>query len=174
MGACDRRFWMRWAGVLAMTVAGAGLMACNDDDDDPATATVVVTNQVTGAVTTNAVAVPAGNNDAAAPGGEGAGHASVAGTWNGVFGSDEGQGHLDLELVQAADAVSGQFFLSRGAGGQAGNAAGTVTGDRLVVRLTVNGSAAWIKLDGHVNASSTAYEGNWTGSFGSGAFALQK
>lgn len=40
--------------------------------------------------------------------------------------------------------------------------------------LTVNGSPAWIELDGHVNASSSAYIGDWNGTFGSGTFALQK
>ena len=38
----------------------------------------------------------------------------------------------------------------------------------------VRASSGRIELDGHVNASSTAYIGNWSGSFGTGTFALQK
>ena len=174
MSAIDNRFWMSWVGAAAMAVVSVGLMACNDDDDDATSPVVVViTNQVTGVVTTNVVA-SAGNNDAAAPNGVAANYAQVAGKWNGVFGSDEGQGHMDLELLQTADAVTGQFYLVNGGSGQVGNASGLVTGDHLVVMLSVNGSAAWIELDGHVNASSTAYIGNWSGSFGTGTFALQK
>jgi len=176
MRALDGRFWMSWVGVAAIVVASGGLVACDDDDDaEVQTVVVVQTNRVTGAVTTNVVAVADGGDAAAAPAGEAAAnYAQVAGAWNGVFGSNEGTGHLDLELDQTADAVTGQFYLTNGGPGQVGNATGIVMGDHLVVMLSVSGSDAWIELDGHVNASSTAYLGNWNGSFGAGTFSLQK
>ncbi|NLG34787.1 MAG: hypothetical protein GX548_05485 [Lentisphaerae bacterium] len=184
MSASNHRFWMSWVGAAAMVAASGGLMACSDDDEDgePQTVVVVQTNRVTGAVTTNVVVVADADDDddAAAPAPEvevenGAVNvAQVAGEWNGVFQSDEGQGHLDLELIQTADAVAGQFFLANGGAGQVGHATGIVLGDHLVVMLTVNGSDGWIELDGQVNATSSAYTGDWNGSFGTGTFALQK
>ncbi len=174
MNALKNRFWMNWVGVAMLGVASGGLMACGGDDEEEApTVVVVITNQVTGVVVTN-VAAPAATNNPAAPVAAGPSTAQVAGEWNGAFTSDEGTGHLDLDLLQTADAVTGQFFLTNGGPGQVGNATGTVAGDHLVVKLTVTGSPAWIDLDGHVNASSTAYTGNWSGSFGTGTFALQK
>ena len=173
MNALKNRFWMKWVGVAMLGVASGGLMACGGDDEEEApTVVVVITNQVTGVVVTN-VAAPAATNNPAAPVAAPS-TAQVAGEWNGAFTSDEGTGHLDLDLLQTADAVTGQFFLTNGGPGQVGNATGTVAGDHLVVKLTVTGSPAWIDLDGHVNASSTAYTGNWSGSFGTGTFALQK
>lgn len=98
----------------------------------------------------------------------------AAGNWNGVFESDEGNGHLELELEQSGAAVTGQFNLSYEGSNQSGNAAGTLTGDHLVLQLTASGSDASIELDGHLNADGTEYIGTWTGSFGSDDFALQK
>ncbi|MGD9782545.1 MAG: hypothetical protein AB7V14_10400 [Kiritimatiellia bacterium] len=102
----------------------------------------------------------------------------VAGNWNGVFESDEGDGHLELELEQSGAVVTGQFNLSYEGSNQSGNAAGTLTGDHLVLQLTVTnfaiGSDASIELDGHLNAAGTEYIGSWSGSFGSDNFALQK
>ena len=175
MSALNKRFWMSWASVAVLGLASSGLMACGggDDEEEAPTVVVVVTNHVTGVVVTNVVA-PAATNNPAAPVAEIPSTSQVAGEWNGAFTSDEGTGHLDLDLLQTADAVTGQFFLTNGGPGQVGNATGTVAGDHLVVKLTVTGSPAWIDLDGHVNASSTAYTGNWSGSFGTGTFALQK
>lgn len=98
----------------------------------------------------------------------------AAGNWNGVFESDEGNGHLELDLEQSGAAVTGQFNLSYEGANQSGNAAGTLTGDHLVLQLTVGGSDASIELDGHLNADGTEYVGTWTGSFGADDFALQK
>ena len=173
MSALEKRFRMSWVGVALLGIASGGLMACGSDEDESAAAVAGVTNQVTPEVTTNAV-MPTVNNTPDSPAPALPDYAQVAGKWNGVFNSNEGPGHLDLELLQTADAVTGQFFLSSGGHGQVGQATGTVSGDHLTVKLSVTGSAAWIDLDGYVNASSTAYTGNWSGSFGSGSFALQK
>ncbi len=167
-----------WTLGLAVALSCPGLAGCDDDgeDADGDAAPAVVTNAVTGAVTTNAVAVTdeAGTADADEPVPGAAALANVAGEWNGSFRGDEGNGHLDLDLRQTDEMVTGQFNLSNGDSNQVGTIAGNIDGRHLVLMLMVPGSGAWIELDGQVNDAVTAYTGTWTGTFGSGDFALQK
>ena len=179
---------MRWrvpgvAKVLGVAVALAGLggMGCGGDDDDDGEAAAAeaadVAEAAEGGGATNAVeGADAAEAEAdAADVVVGALNAlAVDGEWNGSFSSDEGNGHLDLDLAQAEESITGQFNLSYGPANQVGNVAGSIDGDHLTLLLTVPGSAAWIELDGHVNAAATSYIGTWTGTFGEGDFALQK
>ena len=164
---------MKWGMGLAVALTCAALAGCDDggDDDGAEAATgVVTTNEVTGAVTTNGVT----DADGVAPIVEGPVNAAVGGYWNGVFESDEGTGHLELDLDESGDAVTGQFNLSSGGVNQVGNVAGSIEGDHLTLLMLVPGSDAWIELDGYVNANVESYIGTWSGTFGSGDFALQK
>ncbi len=88
-----------------MGLASVGLVACDDDDEEATDPAAATSAPVTGA-------------DAAGGAGAAVAPVPVAGEWNGVFDSDEGQGHLDLELIQMGDAVAGQFFLSNGEAGR--------------------------------------------------------
>lgn len=182
----------RWLYVLGLAYALSfgGLVGCSDDDDGENSMTGALDNANASADEDDMAgeAAPAaadeGNAEAVANEGdeevvEGEGDVAAAaldaaGNWNGVFESDEGNGHLELELEQSGAAVTGQFNLSHEGSNQSGNAAGTLTGDHLVLQLTASGSDAFIELDGHLNADGTEYTGTWTGSFGSDDFALQK
>lgn len=175
-----------WMAALAL----APLAGCGDDgddgDDETATTveTVSGTDAATGSETDATTNSEADASTDSQPAADAATNAvvdaveaavlAVAGEWNGVFNGDEGSSHLDLELRQDGDAVTGQFALSRGGSTQTGNASGSVDGNRLTVGLTVLGSEAWIDLDGQVNAAGTEYVGTWTGTFGDGDFALQR
>ncbi len=114
-----------------------------------------MTNVVTGVVVTN---TPAATLD-------------VAGDWSGVYENQNGSSHVDLQLLQNGDAITGQFAV----GADTGSVSGTLTGDHLITTLSYSNSPKWIKLEGDVNATATVYQGNWTDSLGnSGTFALQK
>ena len=165
-------FGLVTCGIVALAVAVAGPLGCSDDDDDDGgganTTVVVVTNQVDGTVVTNVVVVtnapPAADPQVL----------NVAGTWTGNFQTDIGQGQLQVQLVQAGSDLVGQFRINTGGPDQVGNATGNVSGDRVVLMLDVTANDRWMELDGNANASATIYNGNLTGFYGQGQFALSK
>ncbi len=165
------KVWLIAAGILSVTLGG--LVGCSDDDDDKTgfpvvvTNTVVVGNKTNVVVTTNAPPAP----PPAAPV-----VLHVAGKWNGVMIDGQGSRHLDLTLTQNGAIIGGTFKFETGL---AGSASGTITGDRLVVKLLANTALSpdfYKLLDGHVNASASVYEGTSTTMPGGGkeTFALQK
>lgn len=174
-----------WLGALM--VAGlvcAGPAGCSDDDQDAqeeAPTTEVVTNRVDGTVVTNVVAPNAeAPNAAAEEEAEAADVLNVAGEWNGVMKVTVPRAgetaHLDLDLIQNGQEISGQFFLNAEMKDIVGRVAGTLEGDNLLVSL-LDGPVGFrpYQLDGRVNASSSEYSGTWeTVGVVGGTFALQK
>jgi len=171
MSALRKWAWLIGGGIAAVALVWGGPVGCSDsdDDDDPATTTVVVTNATTGVVTTNVVVVD--DDDVAPP--AGTSYLNVAGTWTGNFQTDEGQGQIQAQLLQQEDTLIGQVRINTGGDDVTGNVAGSIDGDHLVLMLTFAGGQ-WIELDGHANAGATDYNGNLTGDWGQGQFALHK
>jgi|LSQX01.3.fsa_nt_gb hypothetical protein len=166
----------RWGISLAVALSCAALAGCDDDDNKNNEAPAAEADAGGGAAENNA---GGGGAEApnAAPNEPAPGAAlSVAGEWNGVITSREGNGHMELDLRQAGDVVTGQFYLTRdGFGGQTGQAAGRLDGNRLRLQLAVRGSDITMDMDGRVNANATSYTGQWAlGALDNGNFALQK
>lgn len=183
----SRQVRISWLGgvLLGAALACAGPAGCSEDDDDATASptTVVVTNQVDGTVVTNIV-VPeeaeasnvAAGDEAAAP----AAVLNVTGEWNGVMKVTlpmAGEtAHLDLDLTQDGQEITGQFFVDGEIKG-VGRVVGTLEGGDVLWVTLLDGPAGFRahSLEGRVNASSTDYRGTWetVGEKG-GTFALQK
>ncbi len=166
-----KRFWLAGIVMVAAAMACMGPMGCSGDDDDDdggggGTSVVVVTNETTGVVVTNIVVVP----ETPPPG---ASVLNVAGTWIGNFQTDGGEGQLALYLTQSDLAIFGTFAMNTGGADNTGDVAGSIDGDHLTVML-IDGGGNWMELDGYVNAGATDYNGNLTGDWGQGQFALDK
>ncbi len=175
MKAGWRKVGWQWGMGLAVALSCAALAAgCDDDDDHDSDEAAAAETDAGGQNAGGGEVAETPDADRDEPAAGAAAVLSVAGEWNGVFGNNEGNGHLELDLRQAEDMVTGQFYLANGGPGQVGQAAGRIDGDCLRLQLTVPGSEAWIELDGRVNADATTYIGQWAGSFGTGNFALQK
>lgn len=180
--------WLKLAGCGS---ALAGLMVfgigCGGDEGETTTILQVVTNAVDGTVTTNVVEVSSEESEevqdvvvdeeeAALP--------DVAGEWNGIATDSETRTvyHLELDLEQNEDTVTGQFlFVNTDEGFKlVGNAHGVLSGSQMILvlegssmlRMRMAGKASYvpIHLSGTVNAAATSYTGSWD----HGPFALQK
>jgi hypothetical protein len=171
------RKWIWLAGIVTVALACTGPIGCGGGDDGDGdsdggsvvggTTTVVVTNTVTGTTVTNVVVVT--NAPPAVPSG-----LNVVGTWTGNFQTDVGEGQLQMQLQQQGTTIRGQGRLNTGGADQVGNVTGSISGDHMVLSLTVTASGDSMSLDGHVNSGATSYVGNLDGDWGQGQFSLHK
>lgn len=193
MKADKRVSWLLWMSMLIAVVACLGLAGCDDGGggDDGETTVVVVTNETTGVVTTNVVVVVDDDGadddadiddadaDADADGDEEPAILDVAGTWTGNFSGQDGQGQIQVSVIQDGMTVHVQGRVNTGGPDRLVTSQGTIQGDLLGMTLLFEDNAGdFMVLAGNVNASSTSWEGQFNAQFNdnedTGSFTMHK
>lgn len=148
------------AGAFCLGGAGCG---DGDDDESPSPTGVVATTTANGATQTNVVATN-DQVDAAAPTDEPAtSPLFFSGWYTGRYENENGSSGFSCDLQRNGEVITGEFTLS---GGESGAVGGTLAGFSFSMKLSVDGSGKWIRMEGLVSETGSTFRGTWTDSLG--------